>query len=230
MQPDQVAAAVDELAGRLAPGALEFLRRRGAQRLAQGTAAAAQQEAGVQQRRNHGQVQGESAAVGAPTVRMGGEAGAGEGLLGPRGPRGGGRVRDLLAATGQGAAEAASCASQADTNALLDGALRAITEGRAGGVSAAAAAPDSALGATPIEALVRQQQQQQQQQQGTTGAGSAPVAAGSGQGPGPGQQGAGGTPADPRLVARLRFDMGGVVVGVQAPDDTFREEEVGRGV
>ncbi|GLI68847.1 hypothetical protein VaNZ11_013391, partial [Volvox africanus] len=232
MRPEEVAAALEELSSRMAPEALEFLRRRGAQRLTQRQQPQPRPQPQPEQFRIPGLDQ---AQVPAPAPAGGGSAR----LAGDR----------VSLAPGRGdmrsVSSMASCATQEDSNVVLDSALRALTAGGAAGpegrgeggaaLPASVAAPGNLVGALPIGALVTAQRQQQQ-----TGAaaglllgkggrsGGAEAAAGQG-GAAPAAEPSPrsvGSPADPRLVARLRFDLDGAVVDVQGPEEVFVEEEV----
>ncbi|KXZ56676.1 hypothetical protein GPECTOR_1g609 [Gonium pectorale] len=213
MTPDEVAAALEELSSRISPGAMEFLRKRGAQRLKH------QQQTGAS-------ASGPAAAAAAAAA---GVAGLGMAPLGalPRGAGGASFAADPEVP--------ASCSTQEDGNALIDGALRALTSngGKAGtgqGLPASVAAPGSAVGSISLGALAAAQQRQREQQQ-AEGEQRAHAHRGGEPGTTAGAEAGGvpqprGSPADPRLVARLRFDVDGSVVDVQAPEDMFVEEEV----
>ncbi|GIL43289.1 hypothetical protein Vafri_1074, partial [Volvox africanus] len=161
MRPEEVAAALEELSSRMGPQALEFLRRRGAQRLTQ-----------LQQPQLQSQLQPQPEQFRSP--------GLGQAQAPATAPaaRGSARLSGDLAslAPGRGAMRSissmASCATQEDSNAVMDSALRALTAGGAarpestgrGGAAlpASVAAPGSLVGSLPIGAFVTAQQQQQQ--------------------------------------------------------------------
>ncbi|GIL99177.1 hypothetical protein Vretimale_4401, partial [Volvox reticuliferus] len=232
MRPEEVAAALEELSSRMTPGALEFLRQRGAQRLAQ------RQQPQSQSERLRSPALGRTQAQ-APAPSSGANARLTADLV--RLAPGRGAMSSVLSM--------ASCATQQDSNAVIDTALRALTagggsrlegggHGDGGPLLASVAAPGNLVGSLPIGALVTaQQQQQQQQQEGKerqqgSGGRSGGVEAVAGQGVAAAvatpaaESSSRGSPADPRLVARLRFDVDGAVVDVQGLEEVFVEEEV----
>ncbi|GFR41251.1 hypothetical protein Agub_g1925, partial [Astrephomene gubernaculifera] len=238
MAPQQVAEALQELSSRLSPQTLEFLRRRGAARL--GAAGATQSVAPQQQQQQRYAAEQHAAGGGGGGPLAGSRRAAALAVAG---------VEPASCSSQEAGNALIDSALRALTTApgAAGAGAGAAAGGRGrggGGLLASVAAPGSAVGALPIGALAAAQQQQQraqqhQQQQGSGvqgvggerggGSGGTAGAAAEQKGSSAGGGGGGatrGSPADPRLVARLRFDLDGSVVDVQGPEETFVEEEV----